>query len=68
VASGGPPCWSTTPGQVGSGVICCGTGVPPVSGHGQDGRATANDTTARQVHPDDKSWEAYYDYFRALLG
>ena len=23
-----------------------GTGVPPVNGHGQDGRATANDTTA----------------------
>ena len=22
-----------------------GTGVPPVNGHGQDGRATANDTT-----------------------
>ena len=24
-----------------------GTGVPPVDGHGQDGRATANDTTTR---------------------
>ena len=29
-----------------------GTGVPPVNGHGQDGRATPNDTTTQEARLD----------------